>query len=91
MLRLCGLDTVLAPVFEPVSGRGIYTVSGSYGRQDGTQPVKPASEQRAQRQMTLRLILPLLGLAGVVFVLVILLVEVLDFSSWIEVFRRGFA
>ena len=78
---------------------GIYTVSGSYGRQDGTQPVKPESEQRTQRQMTLRLILPLLVLAGVVFVLVILLfevldfsswIEVLDFSSWIEVFRRGF-
>ena len=32
---------------------------GSYGRQDGTQPVKPESEQRTQRQMTLRLILPL--------------------------------
>ncbi len=68
-----------------MSGRGIYTVSGSYGRQDGTQLVKPESEQ------TLRLILALLVLAGVVFVLVILLFGVLDFFSWIEVFRRGFA
>ena len=53
--------------------------------------MKPESEQRTQRQMTLRLISPLLVLAGVVFVLVILLFGVLDFFSWIEVFRRGFA
>ena len=64
---------------------------GSHGRQDGTQPVKPESKQRTQRQMTLRLILPLLVLAGVVFVLVILLFGVLDFFFWIEIFHRGFA
>ena len=53
--------------------------------------MKPESEQRTERQMTLRLILALLVLTGGVFVLAIFLFEVVDFSSWIEVFRRGFA
>ncbi len=53
--------------------------------------MKPESEQRTQRQMTLRLVLPLLVLAGVVFVLATLLFEVLDCFDWREVFRRGFS
>ena len=84
-----------------VSGRGIYTVTGDERhvlalraavshRGDLMADMKPESEQRTQRQMTLRLVLPLLVLAGLFFVLATLLFEFLDFFYLREVFRRGF-
>ena len=68
----------------------LFALAASH-RGDLMADMKPESEQRTERQMTLRLILALLVLTGGVFVLAIFLFEVVDFSSWIEVFRRGFA
>ena len=61
-------------------------MSGQGGQVSGWGIYTVTGEERH-----VRLILALLVLTGGVFVLAIFLFEVVDFSSWIEVFRRGFA